>query len=117
MNDMDTTQALSLEDRLKAILYQFLKLYERWSEDRQVSMKELADLNELVGDFSQEVTQFKKLEPKVRQHLAASIHQATSDAVEAMSEKMRKDCDPSDRSCCSATCLSGSQNRRDSLSL
>jgi hypothetical protein len=28
--------SLNNEDRLKGIAYQFLKLYERWAEDRQV---------------------------------------------------------------------------------
>lgn len=90
--DTDTnTPELTMEDRLKAIAYQFIALYERWSEDRQVAAKQGADTAELVKLFAEQVKNFKELEPKVRQHLAASIQNATTTAAEKIGETIGKE--------------------------
>lgn len=91
MSDTETKQELTMEDRLKAIAYQFITLYERWSEDRQSAAKQGADTAELVKLFTEQVNSFKELEPKVRQHLAVSIQDATSNAAEKIGEVIGKE--------------------------
>jgi hypothetical protein len=86
MSDYETSQKLTMEDRLKAIAYQFISLYERWSEDRQVAAKQGADIQELIEIFIEQVKQFKTLEPNVRLELLTSIQNATSSAFEKMGE-------------------------------
>jgi len=48
----EETVNLTAEERLKALMYQFIKLYERWSEDRQVLNKHLADQADMLKDFT-----------------------------------------------------------------
>lgn len=84
MPDMD------LEDRLKAIAYQFIALYERWSEDRQIAAKQGADTAELVQLFTEQVKGFKELEPKVREQLRASIQQAFHQSLQGVNEKIEQ---------------------------
>lgn len=86
MNDSETHPELAMEDRLKAIAYQFIALYDRWSEDRQVAAKQGAQVEELVALFTEQVQSFKELEPKVRRHLAKSIENATFEAAERIGE-------------------------------
>jgi hypothetical protein len=91
MSNYETEQELSIEYRLKAIAYQFIALYERWSEDRQVAAKQGADTAELVKQFSEQVKSFKELEPKVRREFVASIQSATSSAFEKIGETIGKE--------------------------
>jgi ElaB/YqjD/DUF883 family membrane-anchored ribosome-binding protein len=77
---------LTLEDRLKAIAYQFVALYERWSEDRQLAAKQGADTAELVQLLRQQVDAFGQLEPAVRARVAQSIHQAASESIQSVRE-------------------------------
>ena len=88
MSDNETHQALLIEDRLKAIAYQFITLYERWSEDRQLAVKQGADTAELVKLFTEQLKSFKELEPKVRQQLATSIQNASTGVVEKIGEEL-----------------------------
>lgn len=62
-------------DHLEAILFRFVSLYERWSEERQVAEKHSADLSKFVKGFSQQVNQFSMLEEKVRSDIHASVRQ------------------------------------------
>ena len=91
MNDNETTQVLTLEDRLKAIAYQFIALYERWSEDRQFAAKQGADIAELVTLFTEQVNAFKTLEPNVREQILVSIQNATSNAAKTIGEEVGKE--------------------------
>jgi len=90
-NDNETLSDLSGEDRLKAIVYQFVALYERWSEDRQAFVQQNFDAAELVRIFTQQVKNFEELEPTVREHLTLSIRNATVNATREISEKIGKE--------------------------
>lgn len=90
MSNIDTEE-LTMEDRLKAVVYQFIALYERWSEDRQLAAKQGSDTAALIKIFIEQVKNFKELEPKVRQHLAESIQTATSRAAEKIGEGIGKE--------------------------
>lgn len=66
-------EALTPEEHLEAILFQFVNLYERWSEDRQVTAKQSSDMAKFVKEFAQQVNQFANLEEKVRDDIHTSI--------------------------------------------
>ena len=89
MNEQPNAE-MSQEDRLKAVLYQFITLYERWAEDRQLAAKQGADTAELIKLFSAQVKDFKTLESKVRQELANTVHQSATAATKEMTEKISK---------------------------
>lgn len=72
----ENTQQMSLEDRLDSVLYQFITLYERWSEDRQIAVKQGADTAKLVKEFTQQIENFKELESDIRKNLADNIKEA-----------------------------------------
>ncbi len=86
MSPESSETTLTLEDRLKAIAYQFVALYERWSEDRQVAAKQGAETAELVALLKQQVMAFGQLEPAVRARISQSIHQAASESIQAVRE-------------------------------
>jgi hypothetical protein len=90
-SDEVTFQEFAMEKRLKAIAFQFVKLYERWSEDRQAAAAQGADMTELVRLFTEQVESFRELEPEVRKHLAASIHNATLSAAEKIGSVIGKE--------------------------
>lgn len=91
MNAPGSEPELNLDDRLKAIAYQFVKLYERWSEDRQVAAKQGAELSELVTTFTQQVDHFMRLEGQVRQQLVNTIQTTSQGAVKTLSEVMSRE--------------------------
>jgi chromatin segregation and condensation protein Rec8/ScpA/Scc1 (kleisin family) len=74
--------ALTPEEQLESILYQFIALYERWSEDRQVASKQGAEVAQLVKAFSAEVVRFSGMEKEV----VVALRQALSKTVAAMGE-------------------------------
>lgn len=87
----DVMQEMTQEERLKAILYQFITLYERWAEDRQAAAKQGADTTQLVNIFIEQVKRFKELEPQVRQQILTSIQNTTTSAVKTISEEIGKE--------------------------
>lgn len=66
-------ESLTPEEHLEAVLFQFVNLYERWSEDRQVTAKQSADLAKFVKEFAQQVNKFSALEEKVRDDIHTSM--------------------------------------------
>lgn len=90
MNHPEEEQALTLEERLKAIAYQFVMLYERWSEDRQAAVKQSADLADLIKVFATQVKNLKALEPNVRQQIMASIQHAAAGVAKVIGEETSK---------------------------
>lgn len=57
---------LTTEERLETILYQYLNLYERWSEDRQTFAKKGVELSDLITSFQNEVEQLSTLEARIQ---------------------------------------------------
>jgi hypothetical protein len=89
-HEKEAAPELSTENRLDAVLYQFVTLYERWSEDRQVAAKQGGDTAELVRLFTEQVKEFKSLEPSVRQDLVSSIQQASVKAIGTIGAEVGK---------------------------
>ncbi len=76
---MSTTQennSLNTDDRLKGIAYQFLKLYERWAEDRQVFNKNMAAFEEILKIFINQIKEFEKLEGRANNQILISAEKA-----------------------------------------
>ena len=86
-----TDSEMTPEDRLKAVLYQFVTLYERWAEDRQLAVKQGADIAQLVAVFVEQVKNFQALESTVRQKISNSIESASSSAVKLIGEEIGKE--------------------------
>ncbi len=75
-------RALSSEDHQQALLFQFVTLYERWSEDRQVAAKQVYDLTKKLEWFSEEVGRFSRIEEAVIGKLKQSLHETVVDLSE-----------------------------------
>lgn len=76
--------ALSIEDHQRALLFQFVTLYERWSEDRQVAAKQGYDLEQQLKQFTEEVKRFSSIEEAVIVKLRKSLNET----VVTLSEKV-----------------------------
>jgi len=77
-----TERALSMEEHQQALLFQFVALYERWSEDRQVAAKQAYDLTKQLEQFSEEVGRFSRIEEVVIGKLKQSLHETVVDLSE-----------------------------------
>src|SRR5437660_576534 len=77
----DAEVVLTEEERLKALLYQYLALYERWSEDRQLVVKRDADYAALLQAFSKHLQSFRDLVPAVRKDTVESLQHALKQAL------------------------------------
>ena len=86
----ETAQEMTQEERLTAIAYQFVQLYERWSEDRQIAAKLGADIAELVRLFTEQVENFEALETNVRETLIASIQRAMTASAKTVGDEIRQ---------------------------
>lgn len=71
---------LTLLEKIQASLYQFSKLSERWSEDRQIFSKQGSDLDQLLQAFKAQVDQFEKTTPQFKQRLVSVIEESISSA-------------------------------------
>lgn len=98
---LEQEESLTSEEHLEAILFQFVNLYERWSEDRQVTVKQSSDLAKFVKEFAQQVNQFATLEEKVRNDIHTSIRrEAENTAVyfsKTIGEAARSEVEPTVR--------------------
>lgn len=66
-------EMLILRDHLEAILFRFVDLYERSSEDRKMAVKQGDELATLVKGFTEQVHYLEAFEEKVRGEIKASI--------------------------------------------
>lgn len=74
-----TERSLSMEEHQQALLFQFVALYERWSEDRQLVAKQAYDLTKKLEQFSEEVKRFSRIEEAVIGKLKQSLHETVVD--------------------------------------
>ncbi len=74
---------LTPREHLESLLYQFVNLYERWSEDRQVAAKQGADIAQFIKTFSAEVERFSSIEDAVIAKLKKGLEQ-TSVSISTM---------------------------------
>jgi hypothetical protein len=88
MSQVEFDTELAMEGRLKALVYQYVSLYERWSEDRQVAAQQSADVAELVKIFTEQVNGFKELEARVRRQMVVSLERAASNVAKEVGEEV-----------------------------
>lgn len=89
--EYEEEKTLTHIDHLESILFQFVNLYERWSEDRQVATKQGADIAKLIKLLAKEIDGLKDLEPIVRDQLVSSIHTATRLAAQDVGKELNKE--------------------------
>lgn len=86
---------LTPEQRLKSLLFQYSKLYSRWSEDREEFNKGMAEQEEVLKKFglkinqlAQQISNFEQLESQVRQNLSESVRRAAGSMVDNINENI-----------------------------
>lgn len=77
LREVEQDESLKPEEQLEAILFQFVTLYERWSEDRQKAAKQGADIEKIIKQFASEVDRFSAIENAVIAKLKSSIEHTT----------------------------------------
>jgi hypothetical protein len=88
-SEAPTQPKLSTEDRLSGTLYSFMKLYERWSEDRQAFIAEIAKLAAVIQNLSNEVSSLSELELAIQNQIRSSLQQASTQIVQSMKQEAR----------------------------
>jgi len=79
------------EEQLKALLYQYVNLYERWSEDRQVFAKKGADLACVLQDFQAAIERLGTLEEQVRDRITQHLNTLLPTVREAIVKTATED--------------------------
>lgn len=93
VDQMKKEKKLTQEDHLESILYQFVTLYERWSEDRQVAAKQGADLAKFVKQFVNQGEVFtKQLEKPIHElhQRLGELEDIESRLVDGVQERITK---------------------------
>jgi hypothetical protein len=93
-NHKKEEKPLTAEDHLEAILFQFVNLYERWSEDRQVGAKQGAKIEKLIMSLADEVSSFRSAGKKVREDIGKRMTESgaaiSNDLQECVRDQVRK---------------------------
>lgn len=79
---------LTHEEKLEALVFKFITLYDRISEDRLVGAKLSADTKKLVTQFVDQVNRFEKLIPAVCDALASAIKRVIANAANEVSQEI-----------------------------
>lgn len=61
------------ENDLDGVLFQYISLYERWSEDRQAFARKGAALTKSLEQIQHEITRMEKLDTAIKRHLAEQL--------------------------------------------
>ena len=75
-----------LNERLGATLYQYITLYERWSEDRQSFAKRGSELMGVLEALQKEIKNLGAMNHLVRQHLAQELQPVIESTKAAIAE-------------------------------
>lgn len=86
-NEAPTQPNLSAEDRLLGVLYQFIKLHECWSKDRQVFADQIQQLEEAIQNLSGQVNAFSQLESAIQQQVQGSIRNAGTQIAQVVKQE------------------------------
>ena len=79
-----TESKLSAADRLSGVLFQFVRLYERWSEDRQEFIAQAEKLEAVLNQMSAAAKGMGEFEPQVGQAVEESLQRATRKVVQVV---------------------------------
>lgn len=75
-------------ERLEALLYQYAKLYDRWSEDRLVAAKQAADSEKLMIVMAEQIKKFTRLENSVREQIRNTIANSAKEVGKTIGEEV-----------------------------
>ena len=84
---------MTQEDHLESILFQFINLYDRWAEDRQVAAKQGADIAKSVKEFAKHGGDFtKQLEQPIHElhQRLGELDDIESRLVDGLQERITK---------------------------
>lgn len=87
----DELPKISKEEALEDTLYQFVRLYEQWVEDRQILVKQNTDLQGHVKRFSAEVREFERYRADTQNQIRESIRGAAAEITKELSKKIKED--------------------------
>ena len=79
---VEQEKSLTPDEHLKELLFQYVSLYESWSEDRKVTAKQGEDIEKFVNEFATEVDRFSTIEDAVIAKLKKSLDQTTASISE-----------------------------------
>ncbi len=79
-----TESKLSAADRLSGVLFQFLKLYERLSEDRQEFVAQAEKLEAVLKQMSAAAKAMSEFKPQVGQAVEESLRGATNRVLQVV---------------------------------
>jgi hypothetical protein len=91
MREEDVEQGLTQEERLRVISYQFVSLYEQWSEDRKMLLRQAADIDELIAVLKKQAKHSEFLSLSVRDKIERSIEKGAAGVAKTVSEEMTKE--------------------------
>lgn len=84
-------KALTIADRMETVIYQYMNLYDRWSEDRQVFAKKGADIAKALEALSHEVNRLESIDARVKASLESQLKTVILKTQEAIVEASTKE--------------------------
>jgi hypothetical protein len=88
LTDENFAGALSTEDKLDVLFYQFMELHNQWSADRDVIVKQNQEMADLIKLCTKHLNTFGSLEHNMRTNLDGSIRQSVDASVAILSNQM-----------------------------
>ena len=73
----ESTRPLTPDERLRGVLFQFVQLHNRWSEDRQAFVLQAEKLATVLDQLSEAAQTLGEFEPQVGQEMEAALRAAT----------------------------------------
>lgn len=80
----ESTKPLTPDERLSGVLFQFVQLHNRWSEDRQALVGQAEKLEAVLAHLSAAAKAMREFEPRVGQAIEASLRGATPKVVQVV---------------------------------
>lgn len=87
---MNETPLKSSSDKLEALMYQFITLYERWSEDRQALVKQQAQFDKLMEMLIQQIGSLKQLDTQLQENVSQRIEETLNHTSQVVSNAIER---------------------------
>jgi len=79
-----------LSDRLDSVLFQFINLYERWSEDRQLAVKQSAAIAKLVQALADEINTLTQLQNTLPSVVSRQVEMTLTEEIKDLAKTFTK---------------------------
>lgn len=80
----ESTMTSTPDERLRGVLYQFVQLHNRWSEDRQAFVAQAEKLEAVLNHLSKAAKTMGEFEPQVGQAVEGALRAATNRVVQVV---------------------------------